>query len=117
MALCNDCLLIPAAHLRPDFVHINMSRMTNHLGCSPGEVASGTSIRGTKIKTSVDRRVYCKASLEMQGLTLQVSIAGGTGSIPGRGTKIPHAMWQGPKIKIKLKNSIFQSNNMLSYVM
>ena len=103
MALCNERLLIPAAHLRPDFVHMNMLRMTNHLGCSPGEVASRTSIRGTKIKTGVGRRRYCKASLEVQGLTLQVSIAGGTSSIPGQGTKIPHAMWHGPKIKIKLK--------------
>ena len=114
MALCNEHLLIPAAHLRPDFVHINVS---NHPGCSPGEVGSRTSIRGTKIKTGVGRRGYCKASLEVQGLMLHVSIAGDTGSIPGRGTKIPHAMWHGPKIKIKLKNSILQSNNTLIYVM
>lgn len=88
MALCNEHLLIPAAHLRPDFVHIHMSGMTNHPGCSPGEVGSRTCIKGTEIKTGVGRRGYCKSSLEVQGLTLHVAIAGDTGSIPGRGTKI-----------------------------
>ena len=32
-------------------------------------------------------------SLAVQWLRLSASIAGDTGSIPGRGTKIPHAMW------------------------
>ena len=31
-----------------------------------------------------------------QWLGLHASNAGGAGSIPGQGTKIPHAMWQGP---------------------
>ena len=30
-----------------------------------------------------------------------VSNAGGTGSVPGQGTKIPHAVWCGPKKKEK----------------
>ena len=38
--------------------------------------------------------------LEVQWLELlQVSSAGGVGSIPGWGTKIPHAVWNGQKIK------------------
>ena len=28
-------------------------------------------------------------------------MAGGTGSIPGRGTKMPHAVWCGQKLKLK----------------
>ena len=35
-------------------------------------------------------------SMKGQWLGLHASNAGGAGSIPGRGTKIPHAMWQGP---------------------
>ena len=38
-------------------------------------------------------------SLVVQWLRLHASIAGGTGSIPGRGTKILHAMWYGQKKK------------------
>ena len=36
-------------------------------------------------------------SLEVQWLRLCASIAGGTVSIPGWGTEIPHAVWCGPK--------------------
>ena len=36
----------------------------------------------------------------VQWLKLQASNAEGTGSIPGQGTKIPHATWHGQKIKI-----------------
>ena len=38
-------------------------------------------------------------SLAVQWLRLHASNAGGTGSIPGQGTKIPHAAWQGQRIK------------------
>ena len=37
--------------------------------------------------------------LLVQWLRLGISNAGGTGSIPGWGTKIPHTMQQGQKIK------------------
>ena len=36
-------------------------------------------------------------SLVVQWLGLQASSAGGSGSIPGWGPKIPHAMWHGQK--------------------
>ena len=36
-----------------------------------------------------------------QWLGLHASIAAGTGSIPGEGTKIPHAMWHGKKNKLE----------------
>ena len=39
-------------------------------------------------------------SLVVQWLKLQASNAEGTGSIPGQGTKIPHATWHGQNIKI-----------------
>ena len=35
--------------------------------------------------------------LAVQWLRLHASTAGGTGSIPGQGTKIPHAAWRGQK--------------------
>ena len=47
-------------------------------------------------------------SLVVQWLRLHASNAGGAGSIPGRGTKIPHTAWHGPKIK-KTKKTTKQS--------
>ena len=38
-------------------------------------------------------------SLVIQWLRLCASNAGATRSIPGQGTKIPHAAWSGQKIK------------------
>ena len=38
-------------------------------------------------------------SLEVQRLRLCASTAGSAGSIPGRGTKVPHAAWCGQKVK------------------
>ena len=40
-----------------------------------------------------------RTSLAVQWLRLHATTAGGTGSIPGQGTKIPHATWQGQKKK------------------
>ena len=42
----------------------------------------------------------------VQGLRLHASCAGDVGSIPGQGTKIPHASWCGPKNASFFKNSI-----------
>ena len=39
-----------------------------------------------------------------QWLRLCTANAGGVGSIPGLGTKIPHAMWNGQKAKLKKKS-------------
>ena len=39
----------------------------------------------------------------VQWLGLRTSNAGGMGSIPGRGTKIPHAAWRGKKKKKERK--------------
>ena len=39
-------------------------------------------------------------SLAVRWLGLRASTAGGTGSIPGRGTKIPHFMWHSQKKKV-----------------
>ena len=41
-------------------------------------------------------------SLVVQWFRLSAYHAGGTGSIPGRGTKIPHATWCGQKIKNRI---------------
>ena len=43
--------------------------------------------------------VGCWTSLVVQWLRLHVSTVGGTGSIPGQGTKIPHVEWHGRKKK------------------
>ena len=43
-------------------------------------------------------------SLAVQWLRLHASSAGGCGSIPGRGTKIPHAARRGQKIKKRNKD-------------
>ena len=42
----------------------------------------------------------------VQWLRLRAFNAGGVSSIPGRGTKSPHATWCGQKIKIKKLNKI-----------
>ena len=44
-------------------------------------------------------------SLAVRWLRLCASTAGGTGSIPGRGTKIPHAAWCGQTNKNKTKQT------------
>ena len=44
-------------------------------------------------------------SLAVQWLGLCASTAGGTGSIPGQGTKIAHSAWRGQKKKRKKKKS------------
>ena len=38
-----------------------------------------------------------RTSLVVQWLRLYTSNSGGSGSIPGRATKIPHAAWHGQK--------------------
>ena len=47
--------------------------------------------------------------LVVQWLRLHASTAGGTGSIPGWGTKIPHATWHGPEKKKKKRKILVKS--------
>ena len=46
--------------------------------------------------------MFIGISLVVQWLGLCASTAGGMGSIPGGGTKIPHAPWYGQKQKEKI---------------
>ena len=46
----------------------------------------------------------------VQWLRLCAFIAGGAGSIPGRGTRILHAVWRGQKIKKNPKNKQTNKN-------
>ena len=46
-----------------------------------------------------------RTSVVNQWLRLHTSNAGGVGSIPGQGTRIPHAAWHGKKKKIFLMAS------------
>ena len=60
------------------------------------------NIAGKGIKTPfLNRNGVWRTSLAVQGLTLCTSRAGGVGLIPGQGTKIPHAMLCGLKMKKK----------------
>jgi len=70
----------------------------------------------TALRTAPGNRECCRhisnisiwgMSLVLQWLRLCTANAGGVGSIPGLGTKIPHAMWNGQKIKLK-KKSIYE---------
>ena len=45
----------------------------------------------------IPQKTKNRASLVVQWLRLCASIARGTGSIPGQGTKIPYAAWCGQK--------------------
>ena len=58
----------------------------------------------------------CQAFPGGPWLRLCTSKAGGTGSIPGLGTKIPHASWHGKKIKIAIRTiyNFFKSSKKLS---
>ena len=47
-------------------------------------------------------------SLAGQWLRLHTSTAGGTGLIPGQGTKVPHGVQCSPKKKKKKRNGIDQ---------
>ena len=47
-------------------------------------------------------KAYNGTSLGLQCLRLCTSTAGGTGSMPGQGTKILHAEWHSPYKKSKL---------------
>ena len=54
-------------------------------------------------------------SLAVQWLRLRTSTAGGTGSIPGRGTKILHAVWHGQKEKKKLYVFVFRPHSLFHH--
>ena len=49
--------------------------------------------------------------MAVQWLGLHASTAGGTGSIPGQGTKIPHALWHDQKQNRKGKKANKISEN------
>ena len=50
-------------------------------------------------KNLVIKILFWGTSLAVQWLRLHTSSAGGVGSIPGRGTKVPNATWHGQKKK------------------
>ena len=59
---------------------------------------NGTSISvSTLLLLRKKKKKDAGISLAVQWLRLYTSIAGGMGSVPGQGTKIPHASWCGPK--------------------
>ena len=62
-------------------------------------------VGGKRIRTQT-AEIKRGTSLVLQWLGLCASIAGGTGSIPGRGTKIPQAVWCGPKQRKEKKREI-----------
>ena len=67
-----------------------------------GKLASG--FRGSDLVRPCDMNCHSPGtSLAVQGLRLPASTAGGTGLIPGQGTKIPHAAWPGQSKQRKEK--------------
>ena len=83
-------------------------------GCTSGPVLAHFSLgRKHSISCQASLRQHIQhlklafwTSLAVQWLGLCVSTAGGLGSIPGRGTKIPHARATWPKKKRKEKKRI-----------
>ena len=62
------------------------------------------NMAGKVIKTPfLNRNGVWRTSLAVQWLRLCTSMAGGVGLIPGQGTKTPHAMLCGLKMKKKKK--------------
>ena len=57
------------------------------------------------LKEESNKRNLKGTSLAVQWLRLRTSTTGGTGLIPGQGTKIPHAAWCSQK-KRKLKERV-----------
>ena len=53
------------------------------------------------------KRYIVGNSLAVQWLGLRASTAGGTGLIPGRGTKFPHAAWHSLKKFFNKKKKIY----------
>ena len=51
------------------------------------------SIRGHQLMSWKSNKRDVGTSLAVQRLRPHASTAGGMGSIPGRGTEIPHALW------------------------
>ena len=51
------------------------------------------------------RSIWPRTSLAIQWLRLHDSTTEGMGSVPGRGTEIPHANWHGPRKKYMIKIS------------
>ena len=62
----------------------------------------------TSILQPMNQGIISGTSLAVQWLRLCTSNAGGGGSIPGQGTKIPHATWHGPPPHQKRGNFNFQ---------
>ena len=58
---------------------------------------NGTSISVSTLLLLRQKKKNARISLAVQWLRLCTSIAGSMGSVPGQGTKIPHASRCGPK--------------------
>ena len=73
------------------------------------KLASG--FRGSDLVRPCDMSFHSpRTSLAVQGLRLPVSTAGGTGLIPGQGTKIPHAAWPGQRKTKERKSFTLQKS-------
>ena len=55
------------------------------------------------VVTGIKKKLLSGTPLVVQWLTLHTADAGATGSVPGQGTKIPHAVQRGQKIEKKKK--------------
>ena len=70
--------------------------------------SSKTYLKERKEGRKKDRSyLTLSTSLVVQWLRLCASAARAVGSIPGRGTKIPHAAWHGQKNKKEVSHSYY----------
>ena len=56
--------------------------------------------------TGIKKKLLSGTPLVIQWLTLHAANAGATGSVPGQGTKIQHAVQRGQKIEVKKKKLV-----------
>ena len=61
-----------------------------------------------------EKNSICRTSLVVQRLRFCTCIAGSLGLIPGRGTKILHALWHGQKKKKKIIVSACEDDCIIS---
>ena len=73
------------------------------------ELVSESRSPDLSCRVSSSRNKSIGTSLEVQWLRLHASNAGGTCSIPGWGTKIPHAAWHGQKKKKKERKAFMKT--------
>ena len=75
-----------------------------------------SKLQDARVPCSLKKEQLAGTPLVVQWLRLHASNAGDTGSILGRGTKIPHAAWPTRKLEKKKKNWLCESRHSSPYL-